>query len=286
MIHIIVAVHNRLKLTVNCLNSLYKQENYNDLNIIIIDDGSTDGTSEYLKKNFPEVKILNGTGSLFSAGCFHLGIEYILKNSNPKDWVLLVSNDSEVSPNAIKEMVKISESKKREILIGALTVNLDDKQTIIRSGTIVKSWFLNKTKHVFDGDKLDNINNTETIEVDFLPGRCLLHPIEIFDVVGNYDYKRFKHYGNDEEFSIRAKKFGYKSFLCPSSITYVKPNDEIIPAKISINFFLHTFFSTRSSSNLIDKFKLSFIVVPWHAKITYFLIGVLKSLYSFLKRKH
>ncbi len=284
MIHVIVAVYNRLNLTINCLNSLRKQNNYGNLNIIVVDDCSEDGTEEYLKKNFPEVKILKGTGSLFSAGCFHLGIEYILKIGKANDWILLVSNDSEVSPNAISELVKFSEIKNRKILVGALTVNLEDRETIIRSGTVVRSWFFNKTNHILEGSKLKKNPDKNLIKVDFLPGRCLLHPIEMFGVVGNYDAKRFKHYGNDEEFSIRARKFGYPSYLCLTGITYVKHNEEIIPAKMSINYFFHTFFSDRSSSNIIDKFKLSFMVVPWYAKITYFLIGVLKSLYLFFKR--
>ena len=284
MIHVVVAVHNRLNLTLNCLASLKKQKNFQKLNIIVVDDGSTDGTSEYLKKNFPNITILYGSGSLFSAGCFNLGIEYILKICNPEDWVLLVSNDSEVSPMAIIELLNFSESKNRKVLVGALTVSLEDGQTIIRSGTIVKSWFLNITKHAFEGMKLKNITNKKPIEVDFLPGRCLLHPVEMFSVTGNYDSIRFKHYGNDEEFAVRSKKFGYPSFICPSSITYVQLNEEIVPAKISFKYFFHTFFSMRSSSNIIDKFKLSIKVVPSYAKITYFLIGVLKSLYFFIRR--
>ena len=284
MIHVIVAVHNRLNLTINCLNSLRKQINFNDLNIIVVDDCSNDGTEEYLKKNFPEIKILKGTGSLFSAGCFHLGIEYALKICKENDWVLLVSNDSEVSPNAITELVKFSLKNNRKILAGALALSLEDRQTIIRSGTVVQSWFFNKTKHILEGIKYKNILEKNLIKVDFLPGRCLLHPIEMFNIVGNYDAKKFKHYGNDEEFSIRAKKFGYPSFLCLSSITYVKPNAKIISPKMNFKYFFHTFFSVKSSSNIIDKFKLSFKIVPWYAKVTYFLIGVLKTFYFFLKR--
>jgi GT2 family glycosyltransferase len=284
MIHVIVAVYNRLQLTINCISFLRQQQNFEDLNIIVVDDGSTDGTSEYLKKECPDIKILNGTGSLFSAGCFHLGIEYVKKISNPGDWVLLVSNDSEISSNTILELVNVSNSKNRMALTGALAVNLDDKKTIIRSGTVVESWFLNKTKHIYENLKLDQITNKNPVEVDFLPGRCILHPIEMFIAVGNYDAKRFKHYGNDEEFSVRAKKFGYPSLLCPSSIIYVKSNEEIVTPKISIKYFFHTFFSMKSSVNIIDKFKLTIKIVPLYAKISFFIIGVLKSLYFFFKR--
>jgi O-antigen biosynthesis protein len=52
MIHVIIPIHNRLNLSINCLNSLTKIINYNELNIIIVDDGSTDGSRHILKKNF------------------------------------------------------------------------------------------------------------------------------------------------------------------------------------------------------------------------------------------
>ena len=283
MIHVVVAVYNRLNLTINCLNRLSLQKNFDDLNLIVVDDGSTDGTTEYIKKNFKNITILKGDGNLFSAGCFHLAIEYILKIGRPDDWILLVSNDSEISENAIVELKKCSENKNRKILSGALAVKLKDRNTVIRSGTIVKSWFFNKTNHVFEGMKLDQITSKDPVKVDFLPGRCLLHPIEMFKKVGNYDSKNFSHYGNDEEFSIRAKKFGYPSFICLSSITYVRENEEITPKDLSLKYLFHTLFDKRSSSNIIDKFKLTIRIVPYYAKASYFIVGILKSIYSYLK---
>ena len=106
----------------------------------------------------------------------------------------------------------------------------------------------------------------------------------MFSIVGNYDAKKFKHYGNDEEFSVRAKKFGYLSLLCPSSVIFVKSNEEIVPKKISVKYFFHTFFSMKSSVNIIDKFKLTIRIVPLYAKISFFIIGVLKTLFFFIKK--
>lgn len=283
MIHIVIPVYNRLERTINCLSSLKKQKNFKELKIIIVDDASTDGTKEYVQKNFPEVIILNGTGSFFWGGAVYFGIEYVMKTCAAGDWVLLVNNDIELSPDAILNLVSISEIKARKVLVGALTISAEDRKTVIKSGTVVESWFLNKTKHLYKGLKLDEITNKNAVEVDFLTGRCLLHPVEMFSVVGNYDAKTFVHYGGDDEFSSRVKKFGYSTLLCPSSVVFLKCNENYISTKISVKKFFFTFFSIKSSSNILNKFNLAVKVVPFYAKISFFIIGFFKSLFIFLK---
>jgi len=284
MIHVIVPVFNRLKFTNKCLLSLKKQINFKELNIIVVDDGSTDGTSEYLKINFPEITVLNGSGTLFWGGAISLGVEHVIKVSKSKDWVLLVNNDVELSPNAISNLIRISEKKDRNVLVSAITVSAEDKTTIITTGTIVKSWFLNITKHVYKGLSLDKITNKEPIEVDFLTGRSLLHPVEIFDQVGNYDAKTFSHYGADDEFSMRVKKYGYFTLLCPSSIVFLHTNEQnLLKKRRNFKNLFFTLFGKKSSSNIINKFNLSVKVVPFYAKVSYFIIGIMKSLYIFFR---
>ena len=110
MIHVIIPVFNRLNYTIKCLYSLKNQKNYGDLKIIIVDDGSTDGTSQYLENNFPEITVLDGSGFLFWGGAVSLGVEYVIKNSNPKDWVLLVNNEC-LSRDAIENLIEIAENR-------------------------------------------------------------------------------------------------------------------------------------------------------------------------------
>ena len=108
MIHILIPVHNRLKNTISCIKSVIKQKKCEKFKIIIVDDGSTDSTSKYIKKNFPKVVILEGSGSLYWGGAINLGIKYIKKNSNKHDWLLVINNDVELSPNSVSELIKLS----------------------------------------------------------------------------------------------------------------------------------------------------------------------------------
>ena len=95
MIHVIIPVYNRINFTINCLRSLKKQINYKQLNIIVVDDGSTDDTLKILKKDFSEIKILKGTGSLYWCGAISLGIKLpskIFSLSSPAFAKIMPSN--------------------------------------------------------------------------------------------------------------------------------------------------------------------------------------------------
>ena len=207
-----------------------------------------------------------------------------MKICSAPDWVLLINNDIVLSNNSISSLLKTAKNSKRKSIVGGLTINLQDKQTIIKSGTIIKSWFLNITHHVFKGLKLQNIREKKPIEVDFLTGRCLLHPVEIFFLIGNYDSKTFPHYGADDEFSYRVKKIGYKSFIDPSCIIYLNSNSEIYSKKNFIKRALYILFNIKSSSNIMNKLNLTIKVVPLYAKFSFFIIGVVKSIYVLLKK--
>ena len=234
MIYVIIPVHNRIRYTVECIKSLKKQDCVSKLKIFLVDDGSTDNTKKIINNKFPEVKILEGDGNLFWGGAANYGIKQVLKLSKKNDWILLVNNDVEFKKNTISNLIKNSVKFKRKVIAGALSVSYKDKKTIIKSGTIVKNWFFNITLHKFLGLNITNLKNEKPVDVDFLTGRCLLHPVEIFKIVKNYDSKKFPHYGADDEFSMRVKQFGYFTKLCPTSIVYLKENH--IPKRNKIFF--------------------------------------------------
>lgn len=285
MINVIIPVHNRINSTLECISSLKKQDCVNDLKLFVINDGSTDDTNNIINKNYPDINIYNGSGSLFWGGAVNFGISKVLQICSKDDWILLVNNDVVLKSDAISKLVEESNKYNRKCISGALSVSNQDKETVIKSGSIVKSWFLNITSHKFINKNIKNIKNLIPVEVDFLTGRCLLHPVELFKLAGNYDSKNFLHYGADDEFSMRIKKFGYSSILCPSSIVYLKENQPIkFKKKSYYKKLLFYLFDIKSSANIINKFNLTLKVVPLYAKVTFFFVGVLKSLIIFLKK--
>lgn len=102
----IVPVHNRLALTQRCLRSLASAATQVSLHVILVDDGSTDGTAEWVAANFPGTTVLRGNGHLWFGGSIDAGLDYV-REKNP-DYVLLLNNDSFMRPNSVDEMVAAS----------------------------------------------------------------------------------------------------------------------------------------------------------------------------------
>src|SRR5438270_60666 len=91
---VLTAVHNDLEKTKKLLACIKKQT-MQSFQIIIVDDGSTDETSEYLKKKWPSVTVLKGDGNLWWTGSMYLGVEYILKIARQNDFIVTLNNDCE-----------------------------------------------------------------------------------------------------------------------------------------------------------------------------------------------
>jgi GT2 family glycosyltransferase len=279
MVYIIVPVFNRIEKTVKCLESIYKQS-FSEIIVIVVDDGSTDNTRAVLESHFSKVVILNGNGSLFWTGAVKLGIEYVLNICNKEDWILLINNDVQVGNDTIDKLVSFSNSLNRRIIVNAISINSSDQDTIIKSGTKILSWALNRTKHVYHGASLKSLLSHDAVEVDLLTGRCLLHPVEVFDKIGNYNSDLFPHYGGDDEFTARAKLLGYKLYVLPSAIVYLD-QDEVSHAKKNI---FHALFGIKSSVNIVNKWRFARSAAPFFAFPTYYIIAVFKSLFIYFKK--
>ncbi len=102
MLHIVIPVHNRKYLTNKCLNSLQRQT-YKNFNIIVIDDGSTDGTSKMIQNDFPGVILLHGDGNLWWTGATNMGCRYAIENG--AKYILTLNDDVIVKHDYIEKMI-------------------------------------------------------------------------------------------------------------------------------------------------------------------------------------
>jgi len=280
MLYIVIPVFNRKKYTFNCLKSLQEQT-YKDFKIVVVDDGSTDGTAEMLQNEFPQVIVLKGNGKLFWTAATNMGVKYVLEKGEKSDFILTLNNDLIVNSNYIEALLKTF-SKHKPCLVGALSVN-DKKTELIEFAGVKWNRYTAKRTVMFQNILYSElIQKHEIIYTDLLPGRGTLIPLEVFDKVGLYDQKYFPHYAADEDFSYQASKKGYNLIVATNCIVYSHSESTGLNYKIqkpSYKLLWNSFFSIKSPINLKTRFYWAMKNSP--LKIIYFIIDLCRILISF-----
>ena len=131
-IYVVIPTYNRRTYTKNCLESLLKQSDKN-LKIIVVDDGSIDGTADMIDKKFKDVVLLRGDGTLWWVGATNKGVRYVLEVCNPDDCVLLLNDDLVVPKDYIARFQKLWVTFP-DTLIGSVVTDIHNRGIILSGG--------------------------------------------------------------------------------------------------------------------------------------------------------
>jgi hypothetical protein len=207
---IIIVNYNGREYLENCLSSLFKQ-NYKDFEIIFVDNASKDDSVEFVKKNFPKVKLIESKKNLGFATGNNLGV----KNSKGR-YIFLVNPDTESDKNCLKELINLI--KRRKDTIVCPKILLADKRNKINTTGMAF--------HYLGFGWCDNLGKTdnnqfEEMEVTFPSGAALLIDKKNFDAVKGFDEDYFLYY-EDDDLGWRLRLRGYKIMLAPKAKVYHK----------------------------------------------------------------
>lgn len=205
-----IPVHNRINLTLKCLESLARQS-YRDFSIVVCDDGSTDGTSERIRALFPGVILLAGDGNLWWTGAINCCVKYALTHAtNNSDCIITLNDDLEVPENYLSMLMNASVRHPNSLIT---SVEYDIKTRHMNSPGSRHSWFTARSRRInpaIDHDPLD-----KTVAwITEASGRGTLIPIEVFRKIGLFDQRHLPHYGSDYDFSYKARRAGYRILVC------------------------------------------------------------------------
>lgn len=206
----VVVTYNRKKLLKECINALLRQT-YSPLDILIIDNASTDGTNK-LVKEFTSVRVVyvNTGKNLGGAGGFQFGVKEAAKRNY--DYLWLMDDDSIPTPGALSALMD-TESKLKEF--GFLCSKVLWKDKSICKMNIPKV-SLNQKLQNFDGDPKRVIMGTF---VSFLV------PLRIVKEVG-LPIKEFFIWADDLEYSRRISR-QYKCYFVPNSVIIHKSSSNV-----------------------------------------------------------
>jgi len=174
--------------------------------VFLVDDGSTDGTGESVRRLFPRVNLIRGNGNLYWCGGMRMAWEHALNKGF--DAYLWLNDDTELLPGAIRSLLDVTHNL-RGIVVG--TCKSGDHTKLTYGGRL-------RTDPVHIIEPKDYPQECELIN-----GNIVLVPSYVSDVLGNLS-SEFVHTSGDNDYGLRALKAGFKNWIAPGYAGICEPN--------------------------------------------------------------
>jgi GT2 family glycosyltransferase len=209
-IAVLMTSFNRREVTLKSLASLFRQQKAEAIRfaVFLVDDGSTDGTGDAVNSLFPQVKVLQGNGTLFWNGGMRVAFAAAVRESF--DAYLFLNDDTTLYSDALKNIIVCAS---RWLAAGGPAIVVGSTKSP------------DSGKHSYGGIamrpdgfvlRLEKVTPDESLAIgcDTMNGNVALIPSEIAAVVGNLD-KRFHHQFGDLDYGLRAKRAGFNVVVAP-----------------------------------------------------------------------
>jgi len=194
----------------DCISSVINTK-YPRHKILFVDNGSTDGSVNYIRSNYPSIDILENHVNLGFAEGNNRGIQYSLVNK--ADYIALLNNDTRVEEDWLDVLIDAAEQSQSIALCESQQYTWDGSQKIIL--TLRPDWL--------EGEiSFESKNSNQDIRATpYAAGCCMLIRSDILQKIGLFDPHYFM-YVEDVDLSIRAWIAGYQVLSVPNSVVYHK----------------------------------------------------------------
>jgi GT2 family glycosyltransferase len=213
LVSVVFPTMNRKEDVLKCIDSI-KKSTHKKVEIVIADNGSTDGTQEAIKKKHPDVALLESDLNLGSP----VAINNCIKKSKG-EFILRLDDDELVEKDTIEKMLNVL---KRDPKIGAVSCLYfyTEEPNILRSAGVKMSLYFGKT-HTFGQDEKYKGQFSGNIQREAAGGGSHLTRRKVFDEIGLYDESYFLSY-EDIDWCYKLKRKGYKLIVVGSARLYHK----------------------------------------------------------------
>ncbi len=209
-IHVVVLNWNRRDDTLACLASL-QQAATPRLSLILVDQGSADGSVEAVADRFPAVEIVQTGANLGFSGGINMGIRHALAAGAQQ--VLLLNNDTIVHPRMVE---RLAERCAADVgIVSPAVFHMDPPHRIWSTGGGIDPVLLEITGNHGRGEGLP----PGPIAREFVTGCAMLISRRVFEEVGLFDERFFMYY-EDMDFCLRVCAAGYRILLVPDALLW------------------------------------------------------------------
>jgi len=205
---VIIVTYNGLQWYDRCLGSLRQSEI--PLEIVVVDNASSDGSCDYIRQHFPDVVLLPQDKNLGFGQANNLGLRYALDHG--ADFVFLLNQDAWMEPATVKNLLQVYCNHPEYGILSPIHLTADKKhieplllQRIVDHNTtdpmLVNDLYLGSMKEVYD--------------TKYVNAAAWLLPRKTVETVGGFD-PVFFHYGEDDNYINRVLFHGMKIGICPN----------------------------------------------------------------------
>ena len=213
LVSVVIPNLNKKELLQSCLQSLAAQD-YPDMEIIVVDNGSTDGAPDMVGDEFPDVRLIRFDWNRGFSAAVNAGID-----ASSGRLVALINNDADADLRWLSELVAASERHPDAGFFASKILLYSDKQTIDTFGDgFTAAGFGYKRGW---GEASEKYGKEEGV-FGACGGAAMYRMSMLRDIIvhGEYFDKDFFAYGEDLDLSLRANLFGYRCIAVPSAVVY------------------------------------------------------------------
>jgi len=282
---IIIVSYNTRELTEQTLNSIYRHKHNLDYEVIVVDNGSTDGSIDMITKEFPQVILIQNKENLGFSKANNVGI----KRSRGK-YILLLNSDTIIMEDTLKTMFEFMENNP--------TVGVSGCKVVLPDGRLDKACkrgFPTPQNALYNALKLDKLfphskrfgqynltylDEDETYEVDCLVGAFMMVRRDTIEQVGFLD-EDFFMYGEDIDWCYRIKRAGWKVVYYPNTkiIHYKGGSSKKKNAKLIYEF--HRAMYLFYKKHYKEKYSRIITYIVYIGIFTKMIISILINLFKF-----
>ena len=210
-IKILILNWNGKHLLKPCLDSVIAID-YPNFSVMVIDNGSSDGSREMVKGNYPSVEMLALDHNYGFAGGYNRCFAQL--KDEPLEFILLLNNDTEVDSDILNSFTQAKEQFGDNQIYGGKIFYQDNPEKIWYAGGKVNI----KWGHISHRGirKHDSPEFSIPIETDYVTGCCLFTSMQVINQLNGFD-ERFNMYGEDVDLCLRAKEEGIQCYYWPEA---------------------------------------------------------------------
>ncbi len=250
-IHVLLPVHNRREITRHFISCL-REQTYTNFHLILIDDGSSDGTSDMVLQALPDATAIRGTaGNWWWAGSLHRAYEWLMHAGTENDsFVLIANDDTTFASDFLETGISVLRRNPRSLLLSRIKER--------KCGEVMNSGVhANLKRLVFEIAREGQIVNCLSTKGLFLRWGDMKN-------IGGFHPFLLPHYWSDYEYSIRAHHRGYSCITDPSVVLSADTNTTGIRKidQLSGWNYFRTLFSPKTTANPLYKSSFVLLAVP------------------------